>query len=113
MDEIVFPVRVMKVLGIQTLLVSNAAGAINTSFKKGELMMITDHINLQSNALIGKNLEELGPRFPDMSEPYDHKMIALAKDIAKEFDIKVALFSSVVPKYELLLKKFIYKYFHL
>jgi purine-nucleoside phosphorylase len=89
MDEIVFPVRVMKVLGIQTLLVSNAAGAINTSFKKGELMMITDHINLQSNALIGKNLEELGPRFPDMSEPYSKKLSKIAKSTAKENDIKL------------------------
>ncbi|MDA9775885.1 purine-nucleoside phosphorylase, partial [Flavobacteriales bacterium] len=89
MDEIVFPVRVMKVLGIQTLLVSNAAGAINTSFKKGELMMITDHINLQSNALIGKNLEELGPRFPDMSEPYSKKLSEIAKSTAKENDIKL------------------------
>lgn len=89
MDEIVFPVRVMKVLGIQTLLVSNAAGAINTSFKKGELMMITDQINLQSNALIGKNLEELGPRFPDMSEPYSKKLSEIAKSTAKENDIKL------------------------
>lgn len=89
MDQIVFPVRVMKLLGIQTLLVSNAAGAINTSFKKGDLMMITDHINLQSNALIGKNLEELGPRFPDMSEPYSKKLSEIAKTTAIANNIKL------------------------
>ncbi len=89
MDEIVFPVRVMKLLGIEKLLVSNAAGAINTNFKKGDLMMITDHINLQSNALIGKNLDELGPRFPDMSEPYSKKLSEVARTIANSNEIKL------------------------
>lgn len=89
MDEIVFPVRVMKLLGINNLLVSNAAGAINTDFKKGDLMMITDHINLQSNALIGKNLNELGPRFPDMSEPYSKKLSEVARTTANGNDIKL------------------------
>lgn len=89
MNQIVFPVRVMKLLGIKTLLVSNAAGAINTKFKKGNLMLITDHINLQSNALIGKNLDELGPRFPDMSEPYSKKLSEIARAVAKENDINL------------------------
>lgn len=89
MDQIVFPVRVMKLLGINTLLVSNAAGAINTDFKKGDLMMITDHINLQSNALIGKNLEELGPRFPDMSEPYSKKLSEIARTVSSLENIKL------------------------
>ena len=87
MDEIVFPIRVMKLLGVKNLLISNAAGAINTSFKKGNLMMITDHINLQSNALIGSNLNELGPRFPDMSEPYSKSLSEIAKSVSKENDI--------------------------
>lgn len=82
MNQIVFPVRVMKLLGISTLLVSNAAGAINTNFKKGELMLINDHINLQSNALIGANIPELGTRFPDMSEPYSKKLSEIARKIA-------------------------------
>ncbi len=83
MNQIVFPVRVMKLLGISNLLVSNAAGAINTSFKKGELMLITDHINLQSNALIGKNIPELGTRFPDMSEPYSSRLKSIALTVSE------------------------------
>lgn len=83
MNQIVFPVRVMKLLGISKLLVSNAAGAINTSFKKGELMLITDHINLQSNALIGKNIPELGTRFPDMSEPYSSHLRSIALTVSE------------------------------
>jgi len=71
MQQITFPVRVMKSLGVKYLLVSNACGALNSEFKKGELMLLTDHINLLgSNPLIGKNHDELGPRFPDMSKPY-------------------------------------------
>lgn len=71
MQQIVHPVRVMKMLGVRYVLLSNAAGAINPSFKKGDLMMIDDHINLQNeNPLRGRNYEELGPRFPDMSQPY-------------------------------------------
>jgi purine-nucleoside phosphorylase len=89
MDEIVFPLRVMKILGINTLLISNAAGAINKDFKKGNLMLITDHINLQSNALIGKNLDELGPRFPDMSEPYSKRLSEIAQNTAKENNINL------------------------
>ena len=89
MNQIVFPIRVLKLLGIKHLLISNAAGAINKNFKKGDLMLITDHINLQSNALIGKNLDELGTRFPDMSEPYDKSLISKAHEIANSLEIKV------------------------
>lgn len=71
MQQIVFPIRVMKLLGIKYLFLSNVAGGINLDFKKGDLILIDDHINLQSdNPLTGKNLDELGGRFPDMSEPY-------------------------------------------
>ena len=75
-EETVFPIRVMKFLGIQTLLLSNAAGAVNPAFHVGDLMIITDHISqLAPNPLIGKNYKELGPRFPDMSEPYKKHLI--------------------------------------
>lgn len=84
MNQIIFPVRVMKLLGIKKLLISNAAGAINKNYKKGDLMLIRDHINLQPNALIGKNIDDLGPRFPDMSEPYDKKLSNILINIAKE-----------------------------
>ncbi|MDB4088807.1 purine-nucleoside phosphorylase [Flavobacteriales bacterium] len=87
MNEIVFPIRVLKLLGIKNLLISNAAGAINTEFKKGNLMIINDHINLQSNALIGHNMKELGTRFPDMSEPYSSKLNDIASSVAKENNI--------------------------
>jgi purine-nucleoside phosphorylase len=83
MQQITFPVRVMKMLGITTLFVSNASGALNPAYKKGDLMVIEDHINLQYlNPLIGRNEDELGPRFPDMSEPYKRTLIDKAIDIA-------------------------------
>lgn len=83
--EITFPVRVMKVLGIETLLISNAAGTVNPNFKKGHLMLIDDHINLlPDNPLRGKNLDDLGSRFPDMSQPYSSKINTMIKEIAKE-----------------------------
>ncbi|MBD1393116.1 purine-nucleoside phosphorylase [Mucilaginibacter glaciei] len=83
MQQITLPVRVMKMLGIKTLLVSNASGSLNPDFKKGSLMVIEDHINLQPlNPLVGRNDAELGPRFPDMSEPYRHDMIDQALQIA-------------------------------
>lgn len=83
MQQITFPVRVMKMLGIKTLLVSNASGALNPEFKKGDLMVIEDHINLQpENPLIGRNEEELGPRFPDMSQPYRRDLIKKSLEIA-------------------------------
>jgi purine-nucleoside phosphorylase len=82
MEEVVYPVRIMKRLGIQKLFVSNAAGGLNPEFNTSDLMVITDHINLQpTNPLIGKNDEKLGPRFPDMSEPYDETMIQQARQI--------------------------------
>jgi purine-nucleoside phosphorylase len=76
MQQITFPVRVMKMLGIKTLFVSNASGSLNPDFKKGDLMIIEDHINLQPhNPLIGRNEDELGPRFPDMSQAYRRDLI--------------------------------------
>ena len=88
MKEITFPIRVLKALGITTLLLSNASGAINPNYKKGDLMVIDDHINLQPfNPLIGSNYEELGPRFPDMSQPYSKKLIEEALKIAQENNI--------------------------
>ncbi len=89
-EQIVFPIRVLKYLGIDTLLLSNAAGAVNPAFKVGDLMIITDHISqLTPNPLIGKNYKELGPRFPDMSEPYKRQLIKKAKNIAAEKNIKL------------------------
>lgn len=88
MKQITFPIRVMKMLGISHLFVSNASGSLNPDFRKGDLMVIADHINQQpDNPLRGRNFDELGPRFPDMSEPYDHKMRAMALNIAKENNI--------------------------
>jgi purine-nucleoside phosphorylase len=93
MEQVTFPVRVMSKkagLGVSTLLISNAAGGMNPSFRKGDLMIITDHINLQGdNPLIGPNDNDLGPRFPDMSEPYSLELIAEAKKIASRLKIKV------------------------
>ena len=89
MDEVVLPVRVFKLLGIQRLFVSNACGGVNPTYVVGDLMILNDHICLFPNPLIGKNIDELGPRFPDMSEPYDHALIAKAKDIAATASIPV------------------------
>ena len=90
MQLVTFPVRVMNKLGTETLFVSNAAGAMNPTFRVGDLMIITDHINLfPEHPLRGKNYEELGPRFPEMSEPYSHRLIAKAKQIAAEHDIRL------------------------
>ena len=89
MNNIVFPIRVMRQLGVETLFLSNAAGGMNLEYKKGDLMIIEDHINLQpSNPLIGPNLDEFGPRFPDMSRPYDRDMITQAEAIAKDEGIR-------------------------
>ncbi len=89
MDTVTLPIRVMKVIGIEYLFVSNAAGGVNTSFSIGDLMVITDHINQIPNPLIGPNLDEFGPRFPDMTRPYDHRLIALADEVAAELGIQL------------------------
>ncbi|MGA7722233.1 MAG: purine-nucleoside phosphorylase [Ignavibacteriaceae bacterium] len=90
MQQITYPVRVMKFLGVKTLLVSNACGGMNPLYKRGDIMLMVDHINLLGdNPLIGKNEDELGPRFPDMSEPYNYKLIELAETVALENKIKV------------------------
>ncbi|HEY5368081.1 MAG TPA: purine-nucleoside phosphorylase [Hanamia sp.] len=84
-QEVVFPIRVLKYLGIETLVISNAAGGLNTSYKVGDLMIIKDHISMLTlNPLLGKNEKEFGPRFPDMSEPYKSELIEKAKKIAEE-----------------------------
>lgn len=88
MRQITFPIRVMGLLGIKQLLISNAAGAMNLNWKKGDLMLVKDHINLlPSNPLIGKNENELGPRFPDMSEAYNKKMIGLMTQVSSDLSI--------------------------
>ncbi|MDR6942654.1 purine-nucleoside phosphorylase [Mucilaginibacter pocheonensis] len=88
MQQITFPVRVLKYLGVKTLFVSNASGSLNPDFKKGDLMVIADHINLQpQNPLVGRNDAELGPRFPDMSQPYQRSLIDKALTIAKANNI--------------------------
>lgn len=88
MQQITFPIRVMKMLGIQYLLLSNAAGGINTNYKKGDLILIDDHINLQPhNPLTGKNMDELGPRFPDMSAPYSAEINKVFENAATDLNI--------------------------
>lgn len=90
MKEVTFPVRVMHAVGIDTLFVSNASGGVNPDFEIGDLMIITDHINVfPEHPLRGKNYNELGPRFPDMSEAYDKQLIAKAKQIASANNIRV------------------------
>ena len=88
--EVAYPIRVMKYLGIQTLLISNASGGVNQGFKVGDLMIITDHISFATvNPLVGQNVHEFGQRFPDMSEPYKKYLIDKAKKIAADEGIKV------------------------
>jgi purine-nucleoside phosphorylase len=89
MEQVCFPVRVMKALNIKYLFVSNASGGLNPEFEVGDLMIITDHINLLPNPLIGKHYDEFGPRFPDMSEPYDKRLINAALDVARSMSINV------------------------
>ena len=104
MQEVTFPVRVMKALGVNTIVVTNAAGGANTNFKPGDLMLIKDHINLSgNNPLIGKNDQRLGPRFPDMSSAYTPKYIDVVKECANKLNIELqegvyAFFSG--PTYE-------------
>ena len=89
MRQVTFPVRVMALLGIKYLFVSNAAGGINTSFCVGDLMIITDHINLLPNPLIGPNMAEFGPRFPDMHDCYSYAVRSKATAIAEREHIKL------------------------
>ncbi len=85
MEQVVLPVRVMYKLGVRVLIVTNAAGGINRDFRPGDLMIITDHINLMgTNPLIGPNYDEIGPRFPDMSEAYNRQLVELAEKVAEK-----------------------------
>jgi purine-nucleoside phosphorylase len=98
MQQVTLPVRVMKLLGIKRLFVSNASGGLNPDFQNSDMMMVTDHINLfTENPLRGKNLDALGDRFPDMSEAYDRSMLKLARQIAKEegIDLKEGVYAGV------------------
>ncbi len=103
-QDVVFPIRVMKYLGISNIFLSNAAGATNTTFKVGDLMIITDHVSFFSpNPLIGKNIPEFGTRFPDMSEPYNKALINKAKEIGKAagYDLKNGVYYAVTgPTFE-------------
>jgi len=90
MQEVTFPIQIMKELGIKKLIVSNAAGGMNPTFNVGDIMLIRDHINLfGTNPLIGANDDQMGPRFPDMSEAYSKKMLKVAFECAKKLDIHV------------------------
>lgn len=111
MEYVTLPIRVMKVLGIEYLFVSNAAGGVNFSFKVGDLMVIRDHINLLPNPLIGPNMEEFGPRFPDMTRPYSPQLCKLATETAAEKGIELkggTYLASTGPTYETPAE---YKYF--
>lgn len=113
MDLVTLPIRVMKVLGIKYLFVSNAAGGVNFDFKIGDLMIIKDHINLLPNPLIGKNLDDFGPRFPDMTRPYEPSLIALAEKTGASLGIalkKGVYLAGTGPSYETPSE---YKYFRM
>lgn len=89
MEQVTLPIRVMAALGVKAIFVSNAAGGLNQGFSVGDLMIIKDHINLLPNPLIGPNFDEIGPRFPDMTRPYDPSLIRLAESLAAENGIKL------------------------
>lgn len=113
MEKVTLPVRVMVRLGIKALFVSNAAGGVNFGFHVGDLMIIRDHINKLPNPLIGPNLDEFGPRFPDMTRPYDPKLIALAEEIGREKGIELkkgVYLAGTGPSYETPSE---YKYFRM
>lgn len=113
MELVTLPIRVMKVLGIQYLFVSNAAGGVNFDFKVGDMMVITDHINHLPNPLIGPNMPEFGPRFPDMTRPYDLELRRRAFEIAEAKGIALkqgVYFAGTGPSYETPAE---YKYFRL
>ncbi|HET7521696.1 MAG TPA: purine-nucleoside phosphorylase [Bacillales bacterium] len=104
LQEVTFPVRVMKKLGVQTLVVTNASGGIHTDFQPGDLMIIRDHINwLHANPLMGPNDEEIGPRFPDMSEPYSKHLVQAARDAARKINLTLkegTYLATTGPSYE-------------
>ncbi len=103
-QDVVFPVRVMHLLGVTTLLLSNAAGAVNADFAVGDIMLIKDHVSFFTpNPLIGRNIDSLGPRFPDMSEPYKKHLLDKARQIGKEegYDLKEGVYVGVTgPTFE-------------
>ncbi len=112
MQEVTLPIRVMKLLGIKNLFVSNASGGVNPGFEVGDIMFITDHINLMPNPLIGENIDDHGPRFVDMSEAYDKRLLSAAKRIARHQGIKYksGVYAAVTgPTYETPAE---YKYIH-
>lgn len=103
MELVTLPIRVMKVIGIKYLFVSNAAGGVNYDYHVGDLMIIKDHINQLPNPLIGPNMDDFGPRFPDMTRPYDGKLIAKAEEIGAELGVKLhkgVYFAGTGPTYE-------------
>jgi len=104
LNEVTFPIRVMKLLGIETIIITNAAGAVNENFKPGDLMIINDHINLSgNNPLIGANLNDFGTRFPDMCNAYNSDLIEKVKNVAKEnnIDVKEGVYTLMTgPSYE-------------
>lgn len=113
MQEVTFPVRVMARLGVKTLMVSNAAGAVNPNYKVGDLMVITDHINRMPNPLIGPNMEEFGPRFPDMTTVYSSRLRQQAHSIAQSLGLTLhngVYLASTGPTYETLAE---YRYFRI
>ena len=113
MELVTLPIRVMKVLGIEYLFVSNAAGGVNLDFKVGDLMIIKDHINLLPNPLVGRNMDDFGPRFPDMTRPYDPQLIKKAEIIGAEngIELKTGVYlAGTGPSYETPAE---YKYFRL
>lgn len=103
-DKVAFPIRVMRRLGVEKLLVTNASGGVNTAYRPGDLMLIADHLNFQfTNPLIGANVDEFGPRFPDMSEAYSRRLRAVAHEVAKEQGLALqegVYFGLLGPSYE-------------
>lgn len=113
MELVTLPIRVMKVLGIGFLFVSNAAGGVNFDYKVGDMMIIRDHINHLPNPLVGKNMDDFGPRFPDMTRPYDPALVAKAEKIASDMGIELkkgVYFAGTGPSYETPAE---YRYFRL
>ena len=113
MQEVTFPIRVLKLIGIQYLFVSNASGGVNPNFEVGDMMFITDHINLMPNPLIGQNFEDYGPRFVDMSEAYDKQLLGIAKKNARHlgFNYQTGVYAGISgPTYETPAE---YKYIHI